>query len=107
MATAKSRAFDRTDTELAAAFKAMAHPARLDILRILAERGTCVCGEIVEEIPLAQATVSQHLRVLKNAGLIVGEIEGPSVCYCVDPEALRRLRAATEAYMESITTSCC
>jgi ArsR family transcriptional regulator len=107
MATAKSGAFDRADIKLAATFKAMSHPARLDILRILAQRGTCICGEIVEEIPLAQATVSQHLRVLKDAGLIVGEIDGPAVCYCVDPEALNRLRAVTEAYFESITTSCC
>lgn len=107
MATAKSTAFDRADMELAAAFKAMSHPARLDILRILAQRGACICGEIVDEMPLAQATVSQHLRVLKDAGLIVGEIDGPAVCYCVDPDALSRLRAATEAYLISITTSCC
>lgn len=81
------------DEELAALAKALGHPARVQILRILVRREACVCGEIVEELPLAQSTVSQHLKVLKDAGLIRGEIDGPRVCYCIEPRALRRLKA--------------
>lgn len=73
--------------------KAIAHPARVQILRILARRSGCVCGDIVDELPLAQSTVSQHLKVLKEAGLIRGEVDGPRVCYCIEPHALRRLKA--------------
>ncbi|HVW01260.1 MAG TPA: metalloregulator ArsR/SmtB family transcription factor [Planctomycetaceae bacterium] len=81
------------DVELAALAKALGHPARVRILRILVRRESCICGEIVEELPLAQSTVSQHLKILKDAGLIRGEIDGPRVCYCVDAHALRRLKA--------------
>jgi len=72
--------------------KALAHPARVAIVRLLIERGECICGEIVDELPLAQATVSQHLKVLKQAGLIRGAIDPPRVCYCINPEAVRRLK---------------
>ena len=65
----------------------------MKILRILAHRTSCVCGDIVDELPLAQSTVSQHLKVLKDAGLVRGEIDGPRVCYCLEPHTLRRLRA--------------
>ena len=81
------------DAELARLAKAVGHPARVAILRLLAWRTSCVCGEIVEELPLAQSTVSQHLKVLKEAGLVQGEIDGPRVCYCIDPRTLRRLKA--------------
>jgi len=81
------------DEELAALTKAVGHPARVQILRLLVRRESCICGDIVEELPLAQSTVSQHLKVLKEAGLIRGEIDGPRVCYCVEPHALRRLKA--------------
>lgn len=80
------------DDELAALAKAVGHPARVAILRLLARKNACVCGEIVEELPLAQSTVSQHLKVLKQAGLVQGEVDGPRICYCVDPRALRRLK---------------
>ena len=80
------------DEELAALAKALGHPARVAILRQLGERGECICGDIVSTLPLAQATVSQHLKVLKEAGLVQGEIDGPRVCYCVDPAAVRRLK---------------
>ena len=73
--------------------KAVGHPARVLILRLLSCRETCVCGEIVSELPLAQSTVSQHLKVLKEAGLVTGEIDGPKTCYCIAPRALRRLKA--------------
>ncbi|MFN7699616.1 MAG: ArsR/SmtB family transcription factor [Deltaproteobacteria bacterium] len=84
---------DEADEELAALSKALAHPARVKIVRILIRRSSCVCGDIVEELPLAQSTVSQHLKVLKDAGLIRGDVDGPRVCYCIEPHALRRLRA--------------
>jgi ArsR family transcriptional regulator, arsenate/arsenite/antimonite-responsive transcriptional repressor len=81
------------DEELARLAKAVGHPARIAILRLLKNRSACVCGEIVEELPLAQSTVSQHLKVLKEAGLIRGQIEGPRVCYCIEPAQLERLKA--------------
>ncbi|MEZ5841405.1 MAG: metalloregulator ArsR/SmtB family transcription factor [Hyphomicrobiales bacterium] len=81
-----------TDVSLAEVLKALAHPARLRILRLLATRGTCICGELVEMMPLSQATVSQHLKVLKEVGLVVGTIDGPRSCYCIDHAALSRLR---------------
>ncbi len=81
------------DEELAELTKALGHPARVKILRLLAMRESCVCGELVDELPLAQSTVSQHLKVLKAAGLIRGEISGPRTCYCLEPRVLRRLKA--------------
>jgi ArsR family transcriptional regulator len=81
------------DEELAALAKALGHPARVQILRMLVRRTSCVCGDIVDELPLAQSTVSQHLKVLKDVGLIRGDIDGPRVCYCIEPHALRRLKA--------------
>jgi len=80
------------DQELAQFAKALGHPARVAILRQLAECGECICGEIVSTLPLAQATVSQHLKVLKDAGLVQGEIDGPRVCYCLQPETLKRFQ---------------
>ena len=77
--------------ELATLAKALGHPVRVRILRLLLSRDSCYCGELVDELPLAQATVSQHLKVLRDAGLIQGEIEGPRVCYCARPDALTRL----------------
>lgn len=81
------------DAELAELAKALGHPARVQIIRMLVRRSACVCGDIVEVLPLAQSTVSQHLKVLKEAGLIRGEIDGPRTCYCVEPRAMRRLKA--------------
>lgn len=72
--------------------KALAHPVRIQILEILSSRGTCICGDLVDELPVAQATVSQHLKVMKSAGLIRGVISGPKTCYCVDSEGLRRFK---------------
>jgi ArsR family transcriptional regulator len=81
------------DAELAMLAKALGHPARIQILRLLSRRSTCICGQIVEEVGLAQSTVSQHLKVMKDAQIIQGEIDGPRVCYCLDPRTLRRLKA--------------
>ena len=80
------------DVELARLARALAHPARVRIVRLLARRGECICGQIVLDLPLAQATVSQHLKVLKDAGIIRGEVDGPRVCYCLDPKALKRVK---------------
>ena len=84
------------DVELARFARALAHPARVRIVRLLARRGECVCGQIVLDLPLAQATVSQHLKVLKDAGVIRGQVDGPRVCYCLDPKALRRVKELIE-----------
>jgi ArsR family transcriptional regulator len=84
------------DEELAAFAKALAHPARIQILRLLASRSACVCGDIVKELPLAQSTVSEHLRILKAAGLILGTVSGPKVCYCIDKAALVRCKSLVE-----------
>ena len=78
------------DVALAQLADALGHPARVAILRLLKERQMCVCGEIVEVLPLAQSTVSQHLKVLKAAGWIQGEMDGPRVCYCLSPETLKK-----------------
>jgi len=80
------------DDELARLAKALGHSLRVRIVRLLAQRTTCVCGELVGELPVAQSTVSQHLKILNQAGLIRGTIDGPRVCYCLEPDALKRLR---------------
>lgn len=107
MAVSKASEFAAAHTRLARYFKALGHPARVEILAVLARRGTCMCGEIVDELPLAQATVSQHLKALKEAGLVMGEIEGPAVCYCIDYSELRRMQDAVAQYFGSIEPSCC
>jgi ArsR family transcriptional regulator len=81
------------DAELASLAKALGHPARIRILRLLARRSTCICGEIVDELELAQSTVSQHLKVMKAAGIVQGEVDGPRVCYCLSARTLRRFKA--------------
>jgi DNA-binding transcriptional ArsR family regulator len=84
---------EEADAELAALTKALGHPARVQILRLLARRDSCVCGDIVDELPLSQSTVSEHLRILKSVGLVRGEVDGPRVCYCIEPRVLRRLKS--------------
>ena len=81
-----------TDEQLAQLADALGHPARVAIVRLLKERQSCICGEIVEVLPLAQSTVSQHLKVLKKAGWILGEVDGVRTCYCLNPAALKRLQ---------------
>lgn len=84
---------DASAEELAALAWAIAHPARVRIVRLLVNRQACVCGEIVSQLPLAQSTVSQHLKILKEAGVIQGEVDGPKVCYCINPAKLERLKS--------------
>lgn len=84
MAIHKKEAFSQREQDLAAFAKALSHPARIAILKVLAQRNECICGEIVDILPLAQSTVSQHLKELKTAGLIDGSIDGPRSCYCIN-----------------------
>ncbi|HET9887686.1 MAG TPA: metalloregulator ArsR/SmtB family transcription factor [bacterium] len=81
-----------SEDALASMAKALGHPARVAIMKLLIARGECLCGAIVNELPLAQATVSQHLKILKDAGLVQGEIDGPRVCYCANLAAVRRFK---------------
>lgn len=87
-----SPASPQNTENLAALVKALAHPARLGVIRLLHERQTCIGCDIVDEIGLAQSTTSEHLRILKSAGIITGEVESPRVCYSLNPEALEPLR---------------
>jgi DNA-binding transcriptional ArsR family regulator len=109
MSVTKADKFDTLRIELAEFAKALSHPARIAILRTLAERNTCICGEIVDELPLAQATVSQHLKELKAIGLVKGEIDGPRVCYCIDWERLNHLFSLLERLWGDLKTvsGCC
>lgn len=110
MPAAKTEAFASDLNRLAEVARALAHPARLAILQTLAQRGTCICGEIVDVLPLAQATVSQHLKALKAAGLVQGEVDGPRSCYCVDPAVLREAARALADFFAGLETengACC
>jgi ArsR family transcriptional regulator len=81
--------------------RAIAQPARFRIVKLLAKRGECVCGDLVDELPLAQSTVSEHLKVLKDAGIVRGAIDGPNKCYCLEPKALAWLQREFAALSES------
>jgi DNA-binding transcriptional ArsR family regulator len=109
MALNRSEEFTAADQKLASLSKAMSHPARIAILRVLAERNTCICGEIVELLPLAQATISQHLKELLNAGLIKGTVDGKKSCYCINWEAFGDFSVEFNALFGElkIAASCC
>ena len=92
------------DEETARLAKALGHPARVKILRFLLEREECVVGAIVDELPLAQSTVSQHLKVLRETGLIHGEVDGPRICYCADATRVERLAGLLDALLASAHT---
>jgi DNA-binding transcriptional ArsR family regulator len=87
MGLTKTEEFTKAQNEVAALAKALGHPARIAILQFIASQKACICGDIVDELPLSQSTVSQHLKELKKVGLIKGDIDGPSVCYCIDAKA--------------------
>ncbi|HEY1009883.1 MAG TPA: metalloregulator ArsR/SmtB family transcription factor [Daejeonella sp.] len=91
MGTTKTEIFTEEQNRLATMLKALAHPARIAILQRIMIANTCICGDLVGELGLAQATISQHLKELKSAGLIQGTIEGVSVCYCIEPKAWKML----------------
>ena len=86
----------RADEELARLAKALGHPVRVSILRLVVRREGCIVGDLVDELPLAQSTISQHLKVLKDVGLLRGEIDGPRTCYCVEPGAVALFKALVE-----------
>ncbi len=90
MAVSKTEEFNKTDIELAEIAKALSHPARIKILKILNDLDSCMVGSIVDLLPLSQSTVSQHLKELKRVDLIKGEIEGPKICYCINPIVLEK-----------------
>lgn len=109
MATHKKEAFGQAEQELAELAKALAHPARIAILKELAQRNSCVCGEIVEVLPLAQSTVSQHLKELLQAGLIQGTVDGAKSCYCINRETFQRFQDVLNTFFISTAPSgtCC
>lgn len=100
MGTTKTDHFSNQQNAIATLTKAFGHPARVAIIEYLMKVDTCICGDIVNELPLAQPTISQHLKELKNAGLIKGNIEGNAICYCIDEKAIEKL----QNYFTSITT---
>ena len=92
MAQSKKDEFTKNDIDLAEIAKALSHPARIRILKILNELNSCMVGSIVDLLPLSQSTVSQHLKELKRVGLVQGEIEGPKICYCINSEVLENAK---------------
>ena len=105
MAVSKKEEFTQEDIWLADVAKALSHPARIRILKILNKMSSCMVGNIVDQLPLAQATVSQHLKELKRVGLIRGEIDGPKICYCVNNKNLIRAKNALDKLYSTI--GCC
>ena len=105
MAIAKTEEFTQEDIWLADVAKALSHPARIRILKILTRMDACMVGDIVDLLPLAQATVSQHLKELKRVGLIQGEIDGPKICYCVNNKNLIKAKTALDKMFSKI--GCC
>lgn len=107
MGLTKSEEFTVRDNKIAKYAKALAHPARVAILQVLLKRNACVCGDIVEELPLSQSTVSQHLKELKEAGLIKGDIDGAKVCYCIDEKEWVIAKTYLDALFGSYTNKTC
>ena len=103
MARPRSKESSADDERLAAFAKALGHPIRVQIMRVLLARDRCITGELVEELPVAQSTASEHLRVLRAAGLIQGQVDGPRVCYCVDPRGMEDLHKLLDA----LARTCC
>lgn len=109
MGLTKAEKFTVEQNELATLAKALGHPARIAIIQFLVRSKACVCGDIVDELPLSQSTVSQHLKELKTAGLIKGTIDGPSVCYCINDKVWNRARRLLSDLFESFdnANTCC
>lgn len=110
MPTTKAQLFEERHVRAAQLAKAISHPARIAILEILAKRNTCICGDITDELPLAQSTVSQHLKALKEAGIIKGEIDGVRTCYCLNEERFNDLtQGLGNLFKDLLTThqNCC
>jgi predicted transcriptional regulator len=109
MGATKAELFTKQQNEIANMAKAIAHPARIAILQYLVKKNACVCGDIVDELGLAQATTSQHLKELKQAGIIQGTIDGVSVCYCINPAIWREYKELFNAFFKDVNISgkCC
>jgi len=108
MGLTKTEGFTKNQLELASFAKALAHPARIAILQFLATQRACFCGDIVSSLPLSQSTVSQHLKELKNVGLIKGDVEGPSICYCIDEKNWQKVRTILADLFENFDPkNCC
>jgi ArsR family transcriptional regulator, lead/cadmium/zinc/bismuth-responsive transcriptional repressor len=109
MGLTKTEIFSDKQNKLATMMKALAHPARIAIIQHLIKINTCICGDLVEVLGLAQPTISQHLKELKNAGLIQGTIEGTSVCYCIDPKVWKLFKNSLDSFFVSYNSNekCC
>lgn len=110
MGTTKTEHFTEQQNELATLTKAIGHPARIAIIQHLIKVNSCICGDIVNELPLSQPTVSQHLKELKNAGLIKGSLEGNTICYCLDEEGFSKIKdffQIVNHYLENKNKQCC
>ena len=109
MGLTKTEIFTEEQNKLAIMLKAIAHPARIAILQQIIKANACICGDLVEELGLAQPTISQHLKELKNAGLIQGTIEGVSVCYCINPPVWNELQNQLSGFFNtfSVKADCC
>lgn len=110
MGATKTTHFSDQQNELATLAKALGHPARIAIVEYLLSVNSCICGDIVNQLPLAQPTVSQHLKELKNAGIIKGEIEGNAICYCIDENTIEKLKAYFSQILDRLShkkSNCC
>jgi predicted transcriptional regulator len=109
MGLTKTEIFTKEQNKLATLLKAMAHPARIAILQEIVKSNTCICGDLVNELGLAQPTISQHLKELKNAGLIQGTIDGVSVCYCINPDVWNMLNKELNGFFGTydLKNTCC
>jgi DNA-binding transcriptional ArsR family regulator len=107
MGASKIESFTEEQNQLASLFKALSHPARVAIIEYLLRVDSCICGDIVNELPLAQPTVSQHLKELKNVGLIKGSIEGTAICYCINPIVLKKFEDYFFNISKRLKEKCC
>ncbi|TPN83871.1 ArsR/SmtB family transcription factor [Aquimarina algicola] len=107
MGITKTQIFDQQQNELAHFFKILGHPARIAILQYISKQNACICNDLVEEIGLAQATISQHLKELKSIGLLKGEIEGKSICYCIDIDRWNEIQENLNTFFNTTKTNCC
>jgi len=107
MGITKTQIFDPKQNELAMLFKVLGHPARIAILQYISTQDSCICNDLVEEIGLAQATISQHLKELKQIGLLKGRIEGKRLCYCIDIDQWNALQESLNLFLNATKKNCC
>ncbi|MCW5517809.1 ArsR/SmtB family transcription factor [Muriicola sp. Z0-33] len=107
MGLTKTQIFDVQQNELASIFKVLAHPARIAILQYISRQKACICNDIVDEIGLAQPTISQHLKELKSINLIKGEIDGKKVCYCINLNQWKEIQEVLNAFFDKTKINCC